>query len=283
MKENLAKFVEMNTGTMNFLANKSLKFISDRYEEWSCGQCISQGPGCAEISITASDHAIDVVVKGADSLRMYKSCIFSPIDDSGISVDLGDRIQYLNPHFIQGDPLEVILCHIFYKDRSVSYIRFAMSSPDRIIEFYGKTVMFDGVLRPETETEQSAHSFKGSFIDEIASQYRLLLKENTETLAIIDHQLACVAFSLKKYFSLVAMLGEDDDNLRAQVFKDSSSIISQFYPIFGNEALEIARNWYNQFADNMQHTESFLQYYEGQLKAGEPVDGFKVQAAFRLR
>ena len=268
---------------MNLLANKSLKFVSDRYEEWTCGQCTAKGTIKAEITIAATDRAINVVVEGADTLRMYKSCTFSLIDDSGISVDLGDRLQYLNPHFIQGNPLEIILCHIFYKECSVSYIRFAMSSPDRIIEFYGKTTMFNGMLRPDVEAGQRLPSFKSAFIDEIASQYRLLLKENTKTLAIIDHQLACVAFSLKKYFSIIAMLGKDNENIKAQIFKDSSSIISLFYPIFGNEALETARNWYYQFTENIHHTESFLQYYEDQLKAGKSVDGFMVQASFRLR
>ena len=45
-------------------------------------------------------------------------------------------------------------------------------------------------------------SFKRDFIDELADQYRKLLKENTVSLAIIDHQFACVAFSLKKFISL---------------------------------------------------------------------------------
>lgn len=268
---------------MNFLANKSLKFVADRFEEWMGGQCISQGPSNAVITLTATNNSIAAAIEGADSLRLYKSPSFSPFSDSGVSVDLGDRLQYLNPFFAQGDPLEPILCHVFYGNRTISYIRFAMSSPDRIIEFYGKTVTFDGMPRIEFTPGQRIPSFKSLFVDDIANQYRLLLKENTATLAIVDHQLACVAFSLNKYFTLTAMVEDETEAIRDQVFKDASSIISQYYPIFGNEALDIARNWYNQLAVNPSHTESFLHYYFGQLQASEAIDGFKVQQAFRLR
>ena len=267
---------------MNFLSNKSIQFVADRFEEWMGGQCVSQGPSGAIIKLTATTNNIEVVVEGADSLRMHKTAMFSPISDSSISIDLGDRLQYLNPSFVQNDPLEPILCHVFYNVRTIHYIRFAMSSPDRIIEFYGKTVNFDGIPRFEYSSGQRIPSLKSSFLDDIANQYRLLLKENTVTLAIIDHQLACVAFALNRYFTLNAMVKDEKDELKDQVFKDVSSIISQYYPIFGNEAMDIARNWYNQCAANPNNTESFLQYYFGQLQAGKSIDGFKVQHLFQL-
>ena len=268
---------------MNFLANKSFKFVANRFEEWMGSSCISQGPSNAIITLTATNNSITAVIEGAESLRLYKSPSFSPISNTGVSTDLGDRLQYFNPYFAQEDPLDPILCHILYSNRTIRYIRFATSSPDRIIEFYGKTVTFDGMPRYEFTAGQRIPSFKSSFIDDIANQYRLLLKENSATLAIIDHQFACVAFSLNKYFALTAMAEDKTDTIKGQVFKDASSIISRYYPIFGNEALDIARNWYNQFAVNPDNAESFLQYYFDQLQAGKTINGFKVQQTFCLR
>lgn len=266
---------------MNFLANKSFVFLADRYEEWMSGACISQGPVSAKITADASEDGITFNVEGADSLRMQKQVTFALITENGPSVDLGKRLQYLNPFFCQENPLEAIVCHVFYEGRTISYIRFGMSYPDRIIEFYGKTVSFDGLAMPEVAPGKRL-SFKKSFIDGIADQYRELLKENTVTLAIVDHQMACVAFSLKMYQSLLAMTDDSDGKLKDQVFTDTSSTISTFYPIFGNEALDIAKSWFNQLVDSPRKAEVFLNYYFGQLEAGEPIDGWKIQNALGL-
>ena len=267
---------------MNFLANKPFVFISDRYEEWMGGRCISQGPINAKITFMTKGNSLPFVVEGADSLRMHKQGAFVFITDAGPSVDLGTRLQYLNPLFVQEDPLEVIVCHVFYEDKRISYIRFGMSYPDRIIEFYGKTVSFDGLTIPEVAPGRRL-SFKQSFIDGIADQYRQILKENTVNMAIIDHQMACVAFSLKMYQSLLAMTEDQYGRSKDQVFTDASSSISTFYPIFGSEALDIAKSWYQQLVDSPQRAEVFLNYYFGQLEAGEPIDGWKIQNALQLR
>lgn len=266
---------------MNFLANKSFVFLADRYEEWMSGACISQGPITAKITAEASENEITFSVEGADSLRMKKRGTYAPISDNGPSMDMGTRLQYFNPYFVQEDPLELILVHVFYEEGRISYVRFAMSYPDRIIEFYGKTVSFDGLTKPESVPGKRI-SFKQSFIDGIADQYRKLLKENTVNMAIIDHQMACVAFSLKMYQSLLAMTENSDGRLKDQVFTDTSSTISTFYPIFGNEALDIAKSWYQQLIDSPQRAEVFLNYYFGQLEAGEPIDGWKIQNALQL-
>ncbi len=266
---------------MNFLANKSFVFLADRYEEWMGGACISQGPLSVKITVEASENGIEFTVEGADALRMKKHGTYAPISDSGPSVDLGTRLQYVNPFFIQEDPLELILVHVFYEGRKISYVRFGMSYPDRIIEFYGKAVSFDGLTIPETAPRKRL-SFKKMFIDGIADQYRQLLKENTVSLVIIDHQMACVAFSLKMYQSLLAMTEDPDGKFKDQVFTDASSTIATFYPIFGNEALDIAKNWFNQLVDSPRKAEVFLNYYFGQIEAGEPIDGWKIQNALEL-
>lgn len=268
--------------TMNFLANKSFVFLSDRYEEWMGGRCISQGPIQAKITAEANANGIRFAVEGAGSLRMKKSGSFAPINKGGMSMDMGTRLQYFNPLFVQEDPLELILCHVFYEGKTISYIRFAMSYPDRIIDFYGKTISFDGMARPEIPSCGRLPGFKSQFVDEIADRYRQLLKDNSIYLAIIDHQLACVSYSLKKLFTLKAMMDDSNGSLQEQVFKDASSLIYQFYPISGGGALEIARSWYNQLASNTARAEAFMEYYDKALTAGEQIDGHKVQALFQL-
>ena len=264
---------------MNFLANKPLKFVADRYEEWSAGQCISQGPIDAEITAVVSEDAIRFSVQGADSLRMYKEGTYALSDDSG---DLGDRLQYVSPN-ITFDPLAPIVCQVFHDNRTIQYIRFAMTSPDRIIEFYGKTVSFDGMDRIEKLNGNRIPGLKRVLINDIADQYRSLLKGNTVSLAIIDHQMACVALSLRKCFTLVAIAEDPDGAYKDQVFKDVSSTISQFFPIFGNEALDDARNWFNKIAANPFYADIFLEYYYGQLDAGKDIDCFQIMRAFQLR
>ena len=178
---------------MNYLANKPLKFIADRYEEWSGGRCLASGPIDAVIDITVSGDVLLANINGAESLRMYSRGVYLKADESG---DLGDRIQYVSPN-IDMDPLNPIILHVFHQNRTISYIRFAMTDPDRIIEFYGRTVAFNGMDRPETLR------FKSLFLDDLSSLYRSLLKENTVNMAVMHHQMACVAFSIKKYYTLL--------------------------------------------------------------------------------
>ena len=124
-------------------------------------------------------------------------------------------------------------------------------------------------------------SFKRDFIDELADQYRKLLKENTVSLAIIDHQFACVAFSLKKYISLKEKYNNNEEALKNQIFKDTFSIISEFYRIFDNKAMIIARSWFDQLL-KANNTESFLDYYFGQLEQGNAIDVYRIQHTYHL-
>lgn len=125
-------------------------------------------------------------------------------------------------------------------------------------------------------------SFKRDFIDELADQYRKLLKENTVSLAIIDHQFACVAFSLKKFISLKTNYNNDEEALKNQIFKDTFSIISEFYRIFDNNAMAIARSWFDQLLAIPHHTESFLDYYYEQLEQGNSIDVYRMQHTYHL-
>lgn len=266
---------------MNTLVNKSFKFASHRFEEWTEGVCISEAPLNAMITVEVQGDQVNVSLEGIESIRINKKVTFSAIGESGMSIDLGDRLQYLNPNFIMTDSVCPILFHVFYNEGEINYLRFAMTLPDRIIEFYGDVVSFDGVDKQYTNNGRMS-SFKREFVDDIADQYRKLLKENTVNLAIIDHQFACIAFSLKKYISLKTIYNNEGEALKAQVFKDTSSIISEFYPIFGNEAVDIANNWYNQLLSRAHHAESFLNYYLGQLEQGNPIDIYRIQHTYHL-
>lgn len=265
---------------MNYLANKPLRFFANRYEEWSAGMCISKGPIDAEIIATISGKKIDFSIKGADSLRMWNEVSYDFANDSG---DLGDRIQYFDGSLGGSeDPTAPIVCHVFHENRTISYIRFAMSFPDRIIEFYGKLMSFNGIDRPDGMTGEHIPPMKKFIIDGIADQYRAILKENTVNPAIIDHQMACVAFSLRQYFSLLSMEKDVNGQLKEQVFKDTSSIISQFFPSFQNETLDDARNWFRQIASNPIHADIFLDYYYGTITSGQTVNCGEILRAFNL-
>lgn len=260
---------------MNFLSNKPFQFIADRFEEWSGGICLSQGPISARVTASVSGKALHVVVQGADALRMYKEATYPFTDESG---DLGDRIQYISPD-IRFDPLAPIVLHVFHGNGTVKYIQFAMTSPDRIIEFYGKTVSFDGMERPAVTTGRRIPGFKEVFRERIADLYRILLKENTVSLAVIDHQMACVAFSLRKYYSLLAMVEDPDGVLRNQVFKDASSTISEFYPVFGNDALDDARKWFDKVVAKPPYAWLIIEYYAAQLECGGDIDCYRLVRA----
>ena len=264
---------------MNTLVNKSFKFVSDRYEEWMAGTCISEGSLSALITVTVKGEEVNVSLEGADEIRIDKEISFASIG-FGSSVDLGDKLQYLNPNFIMSDPVCPVLFHVFYTGGEINFLRFAMTFPDRIIEFYGNVVSFDGMDKLDINKGRIP-SFKRDFIDELADQYRKLLKENTVSLAIIDHQFACVAFSLKKYISLKAMYNNAEEALKDQIFKDTFSNISEFYPIFRNEAMDIARSWFDQLL-KAHNTESFLDYYYGQLELGNSIDVYRIQHKYYL-
>ena len=268
---------------MNYLANKAISFEVVRYEEWSGGRCLSQGLLSARIISYVSSDSISFKLDGVDSLRIHNDGVYGLIREDG-SGDLGDRIQYINNAlgFAEFDPLDPITCQIFYDGRRIDHIRFAMTVPDRIIEFYGSVESFDGTARPDLVSGKRLPSLKNKFIEDLAEQYRCLLKENTVNLAIIDHQMSTIAFCLRKYLDILAMVDDTDQVLRLQVFKDVSSLVSQYYPIFAGGALDDARNWYFTVVENTAKAEVFIRYYYGQIALGRDIDCFKLMRSFNL-
>lgn len=266
-----------NEPNMNYLANKPLRFSANRYEEWMQGQCISQGSSSAVITAEIIGSQIHFRIENADNLRIIKEAYYNLADDSA---DLGSRIQYVKSD-IQFNPNDPIVCHLFYEGRALTYIRFAMTSPDRIIEFYGNYESFDGTEKPVFTMGKPR--FKTQFTEELTDLYRSLLKGNTINLAIMDHQFAVVAFCLRKYCALCAINEAPDESIKERIFIDASSIVSQFYPHFGDEALDDARNWFYQILDLAPNApDVFIEYYYHQLLNGEDFNYQKLFGAFRL-
>lgn len=119
---------------MTAIYRNNFVFIADRYEEWQGGRCISSDDLDVTITAEVKDDKIHFELSTVGSLRILKSFDFEILDYYG-SV-LPDRVQYL--HNTQDfNPVFPIVCNIFYQDDNIDYVRFAMTSPDRIIEFYG--------------------------------------------------------------------------------------------------------------------------------------------------
>lgn len=119
---------------MTAIYRNNFVFIADRYEEWQGGRCISSDDLDVTITAEVKDDKIHFELSTVGSLRILKSFDFEILDYHG-SV-LPDRVQYL--HNTQDfNPVFPIVCNIFYQDDNIDYVRFAMTNPDRIIEFYG--------------------------------------------------------------------------------------------------------------------------------------------------
>lgn len=112
-------------------------FIANRYEEWQAGRCISQGPISTEIVAEVDDNSIHFNLEDVGDIRILTSFDFEiPGEEHCI---LSDRIQYIHPTY-DFNPLVPIVCNIFISGSTVQYVRFAMTNPDRLVEFYGTLV-----------------------------------------------------------------------------------------------------------------------------------------------
>ena len=116
------------------LYKKPISFIADRYEEWQGGCCISSGPIDTRIDAALDDNFIYFNISFTGGLRITPSFAFLLI----ASDELRDgRIQYV-AEWDGESSVDPVICHVFINpDQTISCIRFAMTNPDRIIEFYG--------------------------------------------------------------------------------------------------------------------------------------------------
>ena len=134
-----------------------------------------------------------------------------------------------------------------------------------------------------------AVSYKKEFREEIVPEYRVLLKENTVSLTIVDYQMQIIAFSLKKFLEFLPGSQENEEALKKQVFKDVSSIVSDFFPMVGSDVgdygsvLEDAETWFKQLAVEPYLTaRRFVREYYAQMESGNPIDCFGLERRFNL-
>ena len=281
------------------LFKKSFVFKANHYEEWQFGQCISQGPIDTTIKAQAKDGEILFDLDEIGDLRIVKQFRFATYEP--ISMDMGNRLQYVQPPE-DNNPFIPIVCHVFKKgEDNIDYVRFAMSYPDRIIEFYGSMVALGEQTRATYLSNRTINnhkampipsSFKNEFRNEIVSEYHKLLKGNTVSLAIIDHELEIIAFSMKKYLELIKEYEDSDNTLLNKVFKDTYSVVSDFFPMIGYGEFDnfnisiynVAETWYKQLAvEPFLKAELCVKEYYSQLESGEPINCFLLKGMFNLR
>ena len=116
---------------------KSFIFEACSFEEFQDGKCI--GHGSCKITVIAkilNHECIGMMLHGNMPVRINTK-FGLPISGSQCGDVLEDRVQYGRiPHSMSwSDSNEPVVCNIFNNMRC---IRFAMLSPLRIIEFYGK-------------------------------------------------------------------------------------------------------------------------------------------------
>lgn len=121
------------------LFKKSISFHVEKYEQWQQGRCTASGQISFDIHLIADATKISVKIPYASKFNMHEKVSFDYI---GSDV-LGDRIQYVNAPDTSEDPSRPIILHIFVKEEKIEYVRFAMSFPDRIVEFYGYQIESD--------------------------------------------------------------------------------------------------------------------------------------------
>lgn len=118
---------------MNRYFKRNFIFAANRYEEWQGGYCINRGDINCVITAEFSGNLMRVFLSNTADLHILSNFEFE-MDGSMI---LRDRIQYIHSTY-DFNPVVPIVCHLFFANGTIDYVRFAMTNPDRIIEFYGQ-------------------------------------------------------------------------------------------------------------------------------------------------
>ncbi len=135
------------------LFKKNFVFNAFRYEEWQDGRCLSQGQIDTTIIAEVYDGVIHFELDDVGGLRIQKRFSFTANEPS---IDLVGRLQYIHATSDM-NPIVPIVCHVFKKgEDDIEYVRFAMTNPDRIIEFYGTMTELGQKSRREVVQEPIA-------------------------------------------------------------------------------------------------------------------------------
>ena len=116
---------------------KSFIFEASNFEEYQDGRCIGRGP--CTVTVVAkvmNDEGMAMMLQGEIPTKMNRT-FGLPIFGLQRGDVLDDRIEYgrLPDSMCWHDPNEPIVCDVF---NNMTCIRFAMLSPLRIVEFYGR-------------------------------------------------------------------------------------------------------------------------------------------------
>ncbi len=199
---------------MESIFRNNFRFIATRYEEWQAQKCISKGISDAEIiAEVIDDDTIRFKIEDADDLNLLKDFTFE-LSDPNTEI-LPGRVQYVHST-LDLNPIVPIVCHIFHKDNVVEYIRFAMTNPDRLIEFYGHVTEISQPkrLKPQTKTDytditaesiiQELKSYHMYESDAVMERAVILYNDNSESKE--ESGIRLVVESLKLFVVVYKML-----------------------------------------------------------------------------
>lgn len=150
---------------------KNIHFIADRYEEWQFGQCISKGPIQTEIIGEVRGNGIHFELDDIGEIQMLKSFDFETFDMH--SDILPDRIQYTHATS-DFNPIVPMICHLFYNRQTITYVRFAMTNPDRLVEFYGSLISVGEPVVTQKTTKNSNTIFNSNDVIKELSSYGMM-------------------------------------------------------------------------------------------------------------
>lgn len=124
---------------MNTIYRKSFIFEAERFEEFQNGELVNCGNCRTQIvGRVMNSNCIGFLFQG-DMPQGIKNHFGLPIFGEEYGDVLADRVQYgrIPDSLSWNDSTDPVVCNIF---NNMTCIRFAMMSPLRIVEFYGKFV-----------------------------------------------------------------------------------------------------------------------------------------------
>lgn len=162
--------------SLSSLYKQGFSYHVERYEEWQAGSLISSGQIVFDLHIIKSTDALYVEIPHAEKFRMRKSASFSLFSSNMLS----DRLQYTSPN-IDFEATQPIILHVFVKGSKIDCVRFAMTNPDRIVEFYGYQI--------ESAISQASDSNKNTYKGSEHDDYKLTFLSSLVNVAACDGEI----------------------------------------------------------------------------------------------
>ena len=140
--------------SLSSMYNQGFSYHVERFEEWQACSLVSSGQIVFDLHIIKSVDVLSVEIPHAEKFRMQKSASFSLVT----SYMLSDRLQYTSPN-IDFDATQPIVLQVFVKGGELHCVRFAMTNPDRIVEFYGYQIesSVSDIATQITDTEKNVN------------------------------------------------------------------------------------------------------------------------------